>query len=267
MKEQINALFSSKWAPMALAAAGILMLPVVLMAFPNATQSVLASDGSNGKSRAPEAIGTTLAFDNGRVVTVKYENIYFCNSSGPETNATSSPCKVGQDASKDPVPDSASNTLEVIVPAFLGFGGITPSSPSNSITGLPGSNSIFDPTLGANNFTQCPDSTGSLHCINHPHFLDLSPNNSAVVPLPVHTHILSHGVKAGQGGWWKLNTWLVKDPSIWPNPKTGECSAGSGCLTSEDALQMALQNHQVTQVVGPVPTTAYLFFNIVGGNQ
>ena len=254
---------SSNRRLVALAAAGVLVLPVMLLALSNTNSTALASDGSNGKSRAPEAIGTTLAFDNGKVLTVKYENIYFCNSSGPETTATNSPCKVGTDAEKDPVPDTASNTLEVIVPAFLGFGTETFSNASNTITGLPGSGSIFDPTLGANNFSQCPDNTDNLHCINHPHFLDLSPNNSAVVPLPIHTHILSHGVNGGQGGWWKLNTWLVKDPSIWPNPQTGQCSAGSGCLTSEAALQSALQNGQV-QVVGPLPTTVYLFFNEIG---
>ena len=249
----------------ALVAAGVLILPIALLVFPGAFPNAVASSSSDGKSRAPEAIGTTLAFDNGKVLTVQYENIYFCNSSGPETNATNSPCQVGIDAVKDPVPDVASNVLEVIVPAFKGFGGITPTSPSNTIAGLPGSGSIFDPNLGGNNFSQCPDNTSTLHCINHPHFLNLL--GVGVVPLPIHSHILSHGVNAGQGGWWKLKTWLVLDSSIWPDPNTGKCSAGAGCLTSEAALQAALQNHQVTQVKGPVLTTIYLFFNIIGQKQ
>ena len=46
-------------------------------------------------SRAPEAIGTTLAFDDGKVVTIQYSQNYFCNSPGPATSPTSSPCIIG----------------------------------------------------------------------------------------------------------------------------------------------------------------------------
>lgn len=249
---------------LALVMAGIFVLPATLIILPSATIGAQASNGnSDGKSRAPEAIGTTLAFDDGKVVTIQYENIYFCNGSGPETSATSSPCKVGVEAEKDPVPDQASNTLEVIVPSFKGLGGITPSSASNTINGLPGSDSLFDPALGANNFSQCPDTSSSLHCINHPHFLDLV--GTGVVPLPIHSHIISgHGAKSAQGGWWELQTWSVNDPRIWPDPSTGACDAGTGCLTSEAALQTAVRNGQVA---GPVPTNVYLFFNVVSAHS
>src|SRR6266700_1652682 len=128
-------------------------------------------------------------------------------------------------------------------------------------------NSVFDPTLGANNFAQCPDNTSSLTCPNHPAFLDLSAlglktgegNTVGVVPLPIHTHILS----GNGGGWWKLIIWLVADPTIWPNPSTGACTAGTGCLTSATALTDAAHTGKV---VGPVPTTIYLFFNVVSSN-
>ncbi len=196
-------------------------------------------------SPAP-TIGKTLAFDNGKVVTVQYSQNYFCNSPGPATNATFSPCIIGEDAVIDPVPDVASHDLNVIVPFFLG----------TSTNG-----GIFDPTLGANNFAQCPDTTGTLKCINHPAFTS---NPAGIVsPVPIHSHIISgHGTKGAQGGWWKLKVWAVTNSSIWPNPKTGECSAGKGCLTSEDALEAAASTPG--NVEGPTITNIYLFFNVVG---
>jgi hypothetical protein len=241
----------------------ILVLPAALiMSNPNLI-------GAFAQSRAPSTIGKTLAFDEGRVVTLQYSQIYFCNSPGPLTGPTSSPCKVGADAAVDPVPDAASNILNVIVPSFLGTDNLKPSNPSNTIAGEPGSKSIFDPLLGANNFSQCPDTTASLGCPNHPNFLDLAPASGSasqlVVPLPIHSHIISgNGAHGAQGGWWKLIDWSVNanGANLWPNPKTGECIAGTGCLTSEAALThaAALPTHPVT---GPILTTIYLFFNVV----
>ncbi len=236
--------FRSKTA-MVLVAASLLLAPIAFVILPGSGVVQAA-----GQSRAPNVIATTLAFFNSQVVTVQYSNIYFCNSAGPPTSASSSPCVVGIDATKDPVPDVASSTLDVIVPAFLGFGT---------------SGGIFDPTLGANNFSQCPDNTSALTCPNHPNFLDLTPTGIAgVVPLPIHSHVLSNGnpTSINQGGWWKLRVWLVTSPSIWPNPNTGSCTAGTGCLTSLSALTAAAG----TGVFGPVPTTIYLFFNVVSSN-
>ncbi len=224
--------------------AALLLAPIAFVLLPSAGIVQAA-----GQSRAPNVIATTLAFLNGNVVTVQYSNIYFCNSSGPPTSSTSSPCVVGVDAVTDPVPDTASNTLDVIVPFFLG----------TSTSG-----GIFDPSLGANNFSQCPDNTSTLTCPNHPNFLDLTPVGFTVLPLPIHTHVLSGPSGTGQGGWWKLRVWLVLDPTIWPNPNTGACTAGSECLTSLSALTEALSDG--SQVVGPVPTTIYLFFNVVSSN-
>jgi hypothetical protein len=249
-------LFRSKTA-MVLVAASLLLAPVAFVLIPG-TGVVQAA----GQSRAPNVIATTLAFFNGQVVTVQYSNIYFCNSSGPPTGPVGGPgispgpCKVGVDATTDPVPDTASSTLDVIVPAYLGFGT---------------SGGIFDPTLGANNVTQCPDNTSTLTCPNHPNFLDLTPTGIAgVVALPIHSHVLSNGnpTSINQGGWWKLRVWLVFDPSVFPNPNTGACSAGSGCLTSLAALEAAsactgLGTPSGCAVLGPVPTTIYLFFNVV----
>jgi hypothetical protein len=163
-------------------------------------------------------------------------------------------------AIKGPVPDTAANTLNVIVPAFL--------HPLCDILGVPcassdPSQSVFNPALGANNFAQCPDNTVALTCPNHPNFLDLTPTGIAgVVPLPIHSHIISgQGVPSAQGGWWELHVWLVLDPTVWPNPNTGACSAGMGCLTSDAALANA-----GSAVVGPVPSTIYLHFNVVSSN-
>jgi hypothetical protein len=232
---------------MVLVAASLLLAPTAFVILPSSGVVQAA-----GQSRAPNVIATTLAFFNGQVVTIQYSNIYFCNSSGPATTSSNSPCVVGVDATKDPVPDVASNTLDVIIPAFLGFG----------TTG-----GIFDPTLGANNFTQCPDNTSTLTCPNHPNFLDLTPTGIAgVVPLPIHSHVLSTSDpnSVHQGGWWKLRVWLITDPSIWPNPITGTCPAGTGCLTSISALNLAASNGSA---IGPVPTTIYLFFNVVSSSS
>jgi len=229
---------------MVLIAASLLLAPLAFLLVP-CTGVVQAA----GQSRAPNVVATTLAFANGQVVTVQYSNIYFCNSAGPPTSASSSPCVVGNDATTDPVPDTASSILDVIIPFYLG----------TSTSG-----GIFDATLGANNLTQCPDNPVTLTCPNHPDFLDLTPTGIAgVVPLPIHSHVLSGFPGSGQGGWWKLRVWLVLDPSIFPNASTGTCSAGSGCLTSLSALNSAKQG---TQVIGPVLTTIYLHFNIVSSS-
>jgi hypothetical protein len=239
-------IFRSKTV-MVLVVAILLLAPIAFIALPGSGVVQAA-----GASRAPNVIATTLAFFNGQVVTVQYSNIYFCNSSGPPTTSSSSPCVVGIDAVTDPVPDKASNTLDVIVPAFLGFGTV---------------GGIFDPSLGANNVTQCPDNPNTLTCPNHPNFLDLTPTTIAgVVPLPIHSHVLSTGDpnSVTQGGWWKLRVWLVTNPSIFPNPNTGSCPAGTGCLTSITALNAAAASGGV---IGPVPTTIYLFFNVVSSSS
>jgi len=236
---------------MVLLTASLLLAPIAFILLPGSAVVQAA-----GQSRAPNVIATTLAFFNGQVVTVQYSNIYFCNSSGPPTNSFSSPCVVGMDATVDPVPDVASNTINVIVPFFSTFSDGTP-------------NNIFNAALGANIETQCPDNTSTLTCPNHPNFLDLTPTGIAgVVPLPIHSHVLSAGdtTRVNQGGWWKVKVWLVLDPTIFPNPSTGGCSAGSGCLTSMSALTSA----SVVQVIGlpsGVLTTIYLFFNVVSSNS
>src|SRR5713226_4703130 len=122
----------------AIAVVALVLAPALLLALPS-VQTVLA-DSVLGP-RNPNVIATTLAFMDGKVVTVQYSNIYFCNSSGPATSSASSPCTVGVDASVAPIPDHAINTLDVIVPAFL--------HPLCDLTGITctSTNSVFDPTL------------------------------------------------------------------------------------------------------------------------
>src|SRR6266849_3893878 len=93
----------------ALAIIAVVLGPALLLAVPSVQRAFAVS--LNGP-RAPAVIATTLAFKDGQVVTVQYSNIYFCNSSGPATSSTSSPCTVGVDATKAPVPDKAVNTLD-----------------------------------------------------------------------------------------------------------------------------------------------------------
>ena len=267
--------FRTKTAMVSIAAL-LLLAPIALLMLPGSNVAEAA-----GKSRAPDVIATTLAFMNDQVVTVQYSNIYFCNSSGPPTSSAGSPCVVGIDATKDPVPDTASNILDVIVPAFLPPLCTAVSVPCVSGSGLAAlgytagtggglggayANTVLDSSLGANNLTQCPDNPSTLTCPNHPDFLDLTPTfpilGLNVIPLPIHSHVLSGPNGQGQGGWWKLRVWLVFDPSIWPNPNTGSCSAGTGCLTSLSALMGA----SGSQVFGPVLTTIYLHFNVVSSN-
>jgi len=250
---------------MVLLTASLLLAPIAFILVPGSGVVEAA-----GQSRAPNVIATTLAFFNGQVVTVQYSNIYFCNSPGPATSSSSSPCAVGADATVDPVPDTASNTLDVIIPFFKGLGAGFAFNTLGS-SGLPSTDGIFDPTLGANSFTQCPDNTSTLTCPNHPNFLDLAPAFGAsplVTPLPIHSHVLSNGnpTSVNQGGWWKLRVWLVLDSTIWPNPSTGACTAGTGCLTSLSALSAAAGSIP-PKAIGPVPTTIYLFFNVVSSNS
>ncbi len=246
----------------------LLLLAPILFVLPNISAAFAAS-------RQPNVISTTLALDDGTVVTVQYSQIYFCNNGfGQDTSTAANPCKVGLPAVDDPTNDKATHDLNVIVPAFLDplptlLGGGTTCSDSDLTFILAGTGltltcsatgSVFNPGLGANNFAQCPDNTSTLTCPNHPEHLDLTPTTLAGnVPLPIHTHIISgQGATFAQGGWWELKAWLVLDSSIWPKPKTGTCT-GSPCLNSDAALASAAT---LGKVVG-VPTTVYLFFNVV----
>ncbi len=250
----------------------LLLAPLTTLGI--AAQTVL------GVTHDPAVISTTLAFDDGKVVTVQYSQIYFCdNSFGQDTSTSSNPCIVGREAVGDPVNELAISTLNVIVPAFLpplctplGITCLTGSDlAALGFTPGTGGNTVLDPTLGGNDLTQCPDNhvTVALTCPNHPDHLNLPSSLLGAlgfgnIPLPIHSHIISgQGVTSGQGGWWKLNVWLVLDPSVWPNPSTGLCSAGTGCLTSDSALAAASSS----QVVGPVSSTVYLFFNVVSASS
>ncbi len=96
------------------AAAMALLLLAPLLTLSLAPQSIF------GISHQPNVISTTLAFDDGNVVTVQYSQIYFCDTSfGQDTSTSSNPCIVGRDATGHPVADIATSTLNVIVPAFL----------------------------------------------------------------------------------------------------------------------------------------------------
>src|SRR6266705_2302254 len=71
----------------------IVLGPALLLAIPSVQRAF--ADSLRGP-RNPAEIATTLAFKDGKVVTVQYSNIYFCNSSGPATTSSSSPCTIFQ---------------------------------------------------------------------------------------------------------------------------------------------------------------------------
>jgi hypothetical protein len=222
-------------------------------------------------------VGTTLAFDNGNVVTLQYSNqLWFCNTAGGN-------CAVGA-SGPAPVAEQATNQFLVIVPAFLQpvctiltNNGVTEQCLSSAGFVKPISNpTVLTGALGFNNFAQCPDIVDpavpieGATCPNHPTTIDMSSSlpfglGIGVIPLPIHSHILSgNGVAGGQGGWWETSVYLVLDPSVWPNPSTGACAPGvSNCLTSAMALNNAVASGQA---VGPVPTNLYLFFSVVGSS-
>jgi hypothetical protein len=234
--------------------------------------TVLAS--SDSAPRASGIVGTSLGFDNGNVVTFQYSKlIWFCNQS-------SGSCVVGQ-GGPAPVAENATNVLAVIIPAFLHpiCDLLTKNNVPESCLSSAGfitsvSNpSVFDASLGFNNFAQCPDIVDSsapegATCPNHPTTIDLSSVlpyglGVGVIPLPIHSHIISgHGVAGGQGGWWEVQVYLVLNPNIWPNPSSGQCTSSTPlCLNSFDALNTAVRQGMV---VGPVPTNLYLFFSVTG---
>ncbi len=78
------------------------------------------------------------------------------------------------------------------------------------------------------------------------------------LPLPNHTHLVEDTI-GGVEQAWDIKVVLVLSEAIWPDAD-GNCSAGSGCLTSFEAVASA----PAGSIIGPVPTTLFLFFGVHG---
>ncbi len=213
-------------------------------------------------TQRPIVLGQTEGWANGKLAVFDYTQNFFC-SNAPLNEAL---CKVGESISPsnvlklDPakIPD-----LIVIVPFFDANG-------DGTLEAFAANPSVF---------AQCPETQSSAlnggtsfgmfgHCVLHDTTLDLSPLTGVpvttnigtvtlggTIPLPNHTHI----VKDAPGGSvpWDIMVVLVLDPAIWPDAN-GNCPAGSGCLTSFNAVFNAPSG----SIVGPVPTTLVLFFGV-----
>ncbi|MDQ6896398.1 MAG: hypothetical protein M3171_07330 [Actinomycetota bacterium] len=93
----------------------------------------------------------------------------------------------------------------------------------------------------------------------HPTSIDLSrisgalradPSAVASVPLPAHSHILN----GPAAGWWDTKIVAVTNQTAW---------AQLAAAKSQDTMSQLI-NTPNSGVVGPIPTSLYLFFNVVG---
>lgn len=214
----------------------------------------------------PIVLGQTEGWAKGELTVFDYTANFVCANSVLNT----ADCLVGMSPTPLNLPglrlDAARTPdLIVIVPLFQGPDG-------------DGIIEALDPEPGV--FVQCPENQSSVlnggtpefgqfgHCILHDTMLDTSPlagvtvagvTFGGTIPLVNHTHI----VQATPGGSvpWDVFVVLVTNSAIWPD-QFGSCPAGSGCLTSFAAISAA----PAGSVVGPVPTTLFLFFGVHGLN-
>ncbi len=215
----------------------------------------------SGRQR-PIVLGQTEGWARGELKVFDYTQDFIC-SNAPRNEAD---CKVGvaQKLNLTELQLDPAKTLPlfVIVPFF---------SVDNVLQAFATNPSVF---------VQCPENQSSKlnsgtefgsfgHCILHDTMLDTSPLAGVTVagvalggtiPLPNHTHI----VESAPGGSvpWTISVVLVVDPRIWPD-QFGDCPGrmiGLRCLTSFDAVSQAPQG----SIVGPVPSTLFLFFGVHG---
>ncbi len=180
---------------------------------------------ASGSTVRPVSTAKTPAWVDGRTVTVQYPQDFFCDTSVP--SSAPSGCEVGTDSNRGPVPSADRSVLYVLVPLF--------GSPS--------------PT------PMCAVAS----CPNHPLTIDLSriagalgvsPGAVANVALPAHSHILD----GPAGGWWDVKVVAVTTESAWQALADGK----------SEATMFSLINNGSGEVLGPIPTNLYLFFNVVG---
>lgn len=254
-----------------------LIKPTVAMSLTAILVSVVLSSGAEAERRRPIVLGQTEGFADGKLAVFDYGQNFIC-ANAPLNNAE---CLVGTGFTSLRLPglrlDSAAiPDLIVIVPFFQNLATAEPDCPAAAVACL----EAFDPTPDV--FVQCPETQSSSlaggtafgqfgHCILHDTTLSLAPLAGVTVltnvgpitlggsiPLPNHTHIVA-ATPGNSEQAWDTFVVLVLDPALWPD-QDGNCAAGSGCLTSFDAVLSAPSG----SVVGPVPTTLVLFFGVHG---
>lgn len=243
----------------------MLLLPTIILVMAVLTVVVVFA-----ARQRPIVLGQTEGFANGELVVFDYTDNFFCADEPLNADA----CDLG-------TPIDANNIL-----------GLDPADTPDLVVIIPFFDSDGDGTLEGLDpdpdvFVQCPETQSGVrglfsHCILHDHRLDATPLggltvttnagpftfpqddpstpgvNEGIIPLPNHTHIVSE--TPGGSVPWDTSAALVFDSGIWPDADGG-CPAGAGCLTSMEAISDAVD---AGTVVGPVPTTLFLFFGVRG---
>ena len=252
--------------------AGLLVLAVA------ASLWIFAADPAAADRLRPIVLGETEGWERGRLSVFDYGQNFICANT-PNGVLNAADCLVGAgfgslnlpgvQLQADDIPD-----LIVIVPFF---------DSADAGTTL----EAFESPNAGDIFTQCPETQSSGfaggtpfgsfgHCIFHDTMLSTAPlagvtiitnagpvTLGGTIPLPNHTHIVNDDI-GGSDQPWDIFVVLVLNPAIWPNANGG-CPAGSGCLTSFDAVFAASAgtlSFTTSSRVGPVPTTLVLFFGV-----
>jgi hypothetical protein len=233
-----------------------------------------ASMAYSASAGRPVVIGQTEGFANGKLAVFDYTQNFVC--ANDPLNAEECQVGAGSSSATNPAIDAGEQQLLdklklkpaetpdllVIVPFFE-----VPGAGD-----APGTLEALDTTPDV--AVQCPEKQTSAlngghsigkfgHCVFHDAALDTSPlagvtvngvTFGGIIPLPNHSHI----VKETPGGSvpWDASVVLVLDKNLWPDAD-GHC-AGSPCLTSFDAVAKA----PAGSIVGPVPTSLFLFFGV-----
>jgi hypothetical protein len=181
---------------------------------------------STARGRDGAAIGTTLGWGGGKVISFHYNKPFFCAE--PTASLADSKCKLGEEPAAAPRPGKVP-VLYVTVPLFA---------------------------LNNPQTLQCPVAGD---CINHPSTFDLTAIEAIVGPgagnalLPAHSHVVGDDDVSRQGpnaGWWEIEVVGVPSQAAWD-----ELVAGRSLRTIR-----ALQSRGA--VTGDIPTNLFLFFSV-----
>lgn len=235
--------------------------------------AVSFSDVARAERERPIVLGQTEGFANGELTVFDYGQNFIC-ANAPLGPLNAADCQVGAGFTSLELPGVKLNSagipdLIVIAPFFDANGDGTlealASSPAVFVQSPETQSSVLGP-----GGTPIPGATpfGVFgHCIFHDTMLDTSPlagvtvagvTFGGTIPLPNHSHIVA-ATPGNAEQPWDIKVVLVLDPALWPDAN-GNCPAGSGCLTSFEAIASA----PASSIVGPVDSTLVLFFGVHG---
>jgi hypothetical protein len=184
-------------------------------------------------------VGESNGYYNGTNVDLLYSEDYYCDPS-VASHDTATGCEAGAAASANPTGTSANGTIlgntkhtdTLYIPVPVGF---TPPP------------------------TQC---VSTATCIDHPQTMDLSalagylgvtnPATLDAVPIPAHNHVVA--TRAGDlPVWWNVEVVATKSLATFNK------------LTSLNAINTAIADPNPATAATPVPTNAFLFFQVLPG--